>query len=113
MCSEVLSWREESWWERKSIPLGSYSFSSRQLFLLAIFIGLGDLISIPVPLTIFGIIYLGKLIPVSLMLAIGIVLGAQRIRMIPLEFQLYFRVSKKERSCAGFRRAPRNQSEKS
>lgn len=96
MCSEVLSWREETWWERKSVPLGSHSFSPRQLFLVAIFVGLGDLISLPIPLTIFGIIYLGKLIPVLIMLAIGIVLGAQRIRMIPLELQLFFRVSKKK-----------------
>jgi hypothetical protein len=96
MCSEVLSWREESWWERKSIPLVSHSFSPRQLFLLAIFGGVGDLISIPIPLTIFGIIYLGKLIPVFIMFAIGIVLCAQRIKMIPMEFQIFYRVSKKK-----------------
>jgi hypothetical protein len=96
MCAEVLSWREESWWERKSIPLGSHSFSPRQLFLLAIFGGIGDLISMPIPLTIFGIIYLGKVIPVLTMLAFGVVLGAQRIKMIPLEFQLFFRMTKKK-----------------
>lgn len=52
--------------------------------------------SIPVPLTIFGVIYLGKLIPVLTMLAIGVVIGMQRIKMIPLEFQLFFRMTKKK-----------------
>jgi hypothetical protein len=93
MCSEVLSWREESWWERKSIPIGSHSFSPRQVFLLAIFGGLGDLISMPIPLTIFGIIFLGKLIPVFLTLSVGFVLGSQRIKTIPVEFQLFFRAT--------------------
>ena len=94
MCSEVLTWREESWWERKSIPLGSYSLSPRQLFLLLIFGGLGDLISMPIPLVLFGIIYLGKIIPVLAMLAVGLVLGSQRIRMIPVEFQLFLKASR-------------------
>jgi hypothetical protein len=94
MCAEVLSWREESWWERKSIPLGSHSLSPRQVFLLAIFGGVGDLISMPIPLAIFGIIYLGKLIPVMGMLAVGFALGSQRIKMIPIEFQLFFKASK-------------------
>ena len=94
MCSEVLTWREESWWERKSIPLGSYSLSPRQLFLLLIFGGLGDLISMPIPLVLFGIIYLGKIIPVLAMLAVGLVLGSQRIRMMPVEFQLFLKASR-------------------
>lgn len=94
MCSEVLSWREENWWERKSIPLGSHSLSPRQAFLLALFGGLGDLISKPIPLEIFGIVYLGKLIPVFAMLAIGFVLGSQRVRMIPLEFQLFIKAAR-------------------
>lgn len=94
MCAEVLSWREESWWERKSIPLGAHSLSPREVFLLAIFGGLGDLISMPIPLAIFGIIYLGKLIPVMAMLAVGFVVGSQRIKMIPVEFQLFFKATK-------------------
>ena len=94
MCAEVLSWREEHWWERKSIPLGSHALSPRQVFLLATFGGLGDLISRPIPLAIFGIIYLGKLIPVFAMLALGFVLSSQRVKMIPLEFELFFRATK-------------------
>jgi hypothetical protein len=94
MCAEVLSWREETWWERKSIPLGSHALSPRQVFLLATFGGLGDLISRPIPLAIFGIVYLGKLIPVFAMLGVGFVLSSQRVKMIPLEFELFFRATK-------------------
>src|SRR5579864_2123402 len=94
MCAEVLSWREENWWERKSIPLGSHALSPRQVFLLATLGGLGDLISKPIPLAIFGIIYLGKLIPVFAMLAVGFVLSSQRVKMIPLEFELFFKATK-------------------
>ena len=94
MCAEVLSWREENWWERKSIPLGSHALSPRQVFLLATLGGLGDSISRPIPLAIFGIIYIGKLIPVFAMLAVGFVLSSQRVRMIPLEFELFFKATK-------------------
>jgi hypothetical protein len=94
MCAEVLSWREESWWERKWIPLGSHSLSPRQVFLLGFFGGLGELLSIPIPLEISGIIYVGKLIPVFAMLTVGFVLGSQRIKMIPVEFQLFYKATK-------------------
>jgi hypothetical protein len=94
MCAEILSWREENWWERKWIPLGSHSLSPRQIFLLAVSGGVGDLISRAIPLEIFGIVYLGKLIPVFALLAFGFVLGSRRVKMIPLEFQLFFKASK-------------------
>ena len=77
MCAEVLSWREETWWERKSIPLGSHSLSPRQLILLVAFGSLGDLISMLLPLTFLGILFLGRIVPVLAMLAIGVVLGSQ------------------------------------
>lgn len=48
----------------------------------------------PIPLVLFGIIYLGKIIPVLAMLAVGLVLGSQRIRMIPVEFQLFLKASR-------------------
>ena len=95
--SEVLSWREERWWERKSIPFGSHSLSPRQLFLLVTFGLVGELASRSLPSTLFGIVYLGKIFPVLAMLAIGIVLGSQRIRMIPIELQLLMRVSRDKR----------------
>lgn len=89
----MLSWREESWWERKSIPFGSYSLAPRQLFLLLTFGSFGDLVSSLFPSTLFGIIYLGKILPVLAMVAIAVVLGSQRIRMIPIELQLLLKLS--------------------
>ena len=50
--------------------------------------------SMPIPFALLGIVYLGKIIPVLAMLTAGIVLGSQRIRMIPVEFQLLFRASR-------------------
>jgi hypothetical protein len=101
MCAEVLSWREETWWERKSIPLGSHSLSPRQLILLVAFGSLGDLISMLLPLTFLGILYLGRILPVLAMLAIGVVLGSQRIRMIPVEVQIFYRLSSNKNLRAG------------
>ena len=94
--SEVLSWREEIWWERKSIPFGSHSLSPRQLFLVLMFGWFGDIVSTPFPSTLFGVAYLGKALPVLALLAIGIVLGSQRIRMIPVELQLLVKLSEKK-----------------
>ena len=101
MCAEVLSWREETWWERKSIPLGSHSLSPRQLILLVAFGSFGDLISMLLPLTFLGILYLGRILPVLAMLAIGVVLGSQRIRMIPVEVQIFYRLSRNKNLRAG------------
>ena len=94
MCAEVLSWREEAWWERKSIPLGSHSLSPRQIILLVAFGCLGDLISMIIPTTAFGIVYLGRVLPLLVALAVGIVLGSQRIRMIPVELQIFYKLSR-------------------
>ncbi len=101
MCAEVLSWREETWWERKSIPLGSHSLSPRQLILLGAFGGFGDLISMLLPITVFGIIYLGRVLPVLAMLAVGVVLGSPRIRMIPVEVQIFYKLSRNKDLRAG------------
>jgi hypothetical protein len=94
MCSEVLSWREESWWERKSIPLGSHSLSPRQLFLLASFGGLGDILSTPIPPVVLGIFYLGRALAFFAVFSIGVILGAQRIRTTPIEYQLFLKATK-------------------
>ena len=94
MCAEVLSWREENWWERKSIPIGSHSVSPRQILLSAIFGAMGDLLSQPLPNMIVGTLYFGKMLPILAMLAVGVVIGSHRIRMIPVEFQLFLRLTK-------------------
>jgi hypothetical protein len=92
--SETLSWREESWWERKSIPVASFSLSPRQLALLLGFGGLGDIISLILPESLFGIVYLGKAIPIIAALATGMIVGSHRTRMIPIEFQFVLKATR-------------------
>jgi hypothetical protein len=92
--SEALSWREENWWERKSIPVASFSISPRQLVLLLGFGGLGDAISLPMPESLFGALYLGKIIPIIALLAIGLIVGSHRTRMIPVEFQFLLKATR-------------------
>lgn len=92
MC-EVLSWRDEIWWERKSIPVGSHTVSPRQIIILVAFMTLGYLISSSVPNVLFGANYLGRLMPILATLVIGLVIGSHRIRLIPLEFQLFLKLT--------------------
>jgi hypothetical protein len=92
MCSEVLSWRDENFWERKSIPLLGHSFSPRQLALLGLFGTAGYVMSYSISTHLFGMIYVGKSILVFSMLAVGFVLGSHRVKMIPIELQLYLKI---------------------
>ena len=90
---DVLWWREETWYERKSIPLGAFSLAPRQLILVFIFGLLGVLASAPFPGTLMGVPLLGKLLVMGIFLFAGYILSSRRVKTVPVELQIAYRLA--------------------
>jgi hypothetical protein len=90
--SDVLWWREESWWERKSIPLFGFNLAPRQLLMLSFSGLLGFAFSSALPKSsLFGGI--GVFL---FFLSIGFVFATKRVKMAPVELQLYYRFVRRQ-----------------
>lgn len=90
--SDVLWWREESWWERKSIPLFGFNLAPRQLIMLSFSGLLGFALSSAVPKSLF----FGRIGVFLFFLSIGFVFATKRVKMAPVELQLYYRFVRKQ-----------------
>jgi hypothetical protein len=89
--SEVLWWREESWWERKALPLFGFNLAPRQLFALGSTGLLGFVFS-----TLLRDSLLGRIGGFLFLLSIGFVFATKRVKMAPVELQLYYRFVRKQ-----------------
>ena len=90
--SEVLWWREESWWERRSLPLFGFNLAPRQFLALGSTGLLGFLFSsILLRDSLFG-----RIGVLSFFLSIGFVFATKRVKMVPVELQLYYRFIRKQ-----------------
>jgi hypothetical protein len=92
MSVDIDWWREESWWERNSIPLGGFYLSPRQLMIILVFMSFGILASIPLPVIMNGIPFLGKLVVIGIFLFVGFLLSSFRVKMAPVEMLLLYRL---------------------
>ena len=88
--SESIWWREEFWWEQKSIPLGPLSLSPRQLATISAFAVLGLAVSLIVSFPVAGISFGGKAVVFLVCLAFGYILSKKRVKMVPMELQLVY-----------------------
>jgi hypothetical protein len=89
--SDVLWWREESWWERKSIPLFGFNLAPRQLLMLGFSGLLGFAFSSALPRSSL----FGRIGVFLFFLSIGFVFATKRVKMAPVELQLYYRFVRK------------------
>jgi hypothetical protein len=88
---DVIWWRDDSFWERKSIPLAGFTLSPRQLVIMATGGLLGILVSPPVNVTLFGISFVGKLVAVGASLFLAFIVSSHRVKMAPIEMQVLYR----------------------
>ncbi len=88
--SENIWWAEESWWEKKSIQLGFFSGSPRQLLTLVTFTLIGYLLSLPLNVPIAEVSFGGKAGVLLGFALLGYVISARRVKLIPLELQLLY-----------------------
>jgi hypothetical protein len=81
---------EDSWWERKSIPLGFLMLSFRQLAIIVLFLFLGYFISLPVRFGLLTFSFAGRAVVLLAFLLIGLALANRRVKMAPPELQLIY-----------------------
>ncbi|HEV2138492.1 MAG TPA: hypothetical protein VGR53_06590 [Nitrososphaerales archaeon] len=101
--SDLLWWREESWWERRSLPLLGFNLAPRQLFILSFTGLLGFVLSS----TFFRPERFGRIGVFAFFLSIGFIFATKRVKMAPVELQLYYRFVRKQgilRNVAGARK---------
>jgi hypothetical protein len=101
--SEVLWWREESWWERRSLPLLGFNLAPRQLVILSTTGLLGFSLSATFS-ALLRISLFGRIGIFLSFLVIGFVFATKRVKMAPVELQLYYRFVRKQgiiRGAAG------------
>ena len=98
MSVDIEWWREESWWERGSIPLAGFYVSPRQLIAIAIFFILGIVAEHPIPIMVNGIPFLGKIAVIGVFVFAGLLLSIFRVKMAPAEMLLLYRLRGRSRT---------------
>jgi len=83
---EILWWRVESTWESKSIPIGDFLFSVRELTFILGFVLIGSLIAFFVPYMPL------KLLVFFVFLLIGFMLSRTPSNTVPWELTLFYRL---------------------
>jgi hypothetical protein len=97
--SESTWWREELWWEKGLFQLGGTQISARQLFTLAGVSGVALAASLPANFAIEGIPFAGRFVTLALLVAVGYFgLVTRRVKMVPVEMQLYYWLTKGRRA---------------
>ncbi|MDG7006637.1 MAG: hypothetical protein JRN06_00165 [Nitrososphaerota archaeon] len=93
--SESTWWREELWWEKGLFQLGGTTISARQLFTLAGVAAVALVVSLPAGFAIEGIPFAGRFVIFGLLVAVGYFgLVTRRVKMVPVEMQLYYWLAK-------------------
>ena len=89
--SESIWWPDESWWERKVLPLGFVTLSFRQLATMMIAFLAAFLVSLPFTFPIAGVSFGGRAAVFCGVFGVGYVVSNRRVRLLPVELQaLYF-----------------------
>lgn len=83
---DIIWWLDDSWWERKSIPLGGFNLSPRQVFLLGMFGLVGYVVG---ALPLFSL-YARVVVLLAFLLA-GFVISSKQVKTVPIELQILYR----------------------
>jgi len=104
--SEAIWWPDDSWWERKALPLGFVTLSFRQLTTMMIAFVAAFLLSLPFTFPIAGVSFGGRAAVFCGVFGVGYVVSNRRVRLLPVELQaLYFvRTDGMNKLGAGWRR---------
>ncbi len=89
--SESIWWPEESWWERKALPLGFITLSFRQLATMIVAFLTAFLVSLPFAFPIAGVSFGGRAAVFCGVFGVGYIISNRRVKLLPIELQaLYF-----------------------
>jgi len=82
-------WPDEPWWEKKTIPFGFLTLSTRQLLTLSVFILLGIPVSALLPLPLENALE-GRFATFLVLLLSGYAISSRRVKLVPIELQLLY-----------------------
>ena len=88
--SESIWWPDESWWERKVLPLGFITLSFRQLATMTIAFLAAFLVSLPFEFPIAGASFGGRAAVFCVVFGVGYVVSSRRVKLLPVELQAFY-----------------------
>ena len=86
--SESIWWLDESWWERKSLPLGFITLSFRQLGTISLSFAAAFLVSLPFNFPLDRVSFGGRATIFCLVFGIGYFISSRPVRLVPTELQV-------------------------
>ena len=88
--SESIWWPDESWWERKILPLGFITLSFRQLGTITLSFLAAYAVSFPFEFPIAGFSFGGRAAVFCAVFGVGYVISSRRVKLIPAELQAFY-----------------------
>jgi hypothetical protein len=89
--SDSIWWPDESWYERKALPLGFITLSFRQLVTIMVSFLMAFVISLPFEFAIAGASFGGRAAVFCVVFGVGYMISSRRVKLLPVELQaLYY-----------------------
>lgn len=88
--SDSIWWPEESWYERKALPLGFITLSFRQLVTIMISFLTAFLVSLPFEFAIAGASFGGRAAVFCIIFGVGYMISSRRVKLLPVELQAFY-----------------------
>ncbi|MGD0639063.1 MAG: hypothetical protein ABSA72_13600, partial [Nitrososphaerales archaeon] len=89
--SDSIWWPDESWYERKALPLGFITLSFRQLVTIMFSFLTAFLVSLPFEFAIAGASFGGRAAVFCVVFGVGYMISSRRVKLLPVELQaLYY-----------------------
>ena len=88
--SDSIWWPEESWYERKALPLGFITLSFRQLVTIMISFLTAFLVSLPFEFAIAGASFGGRAAVFCIIFGVVYMISSRRVKLLPVELQAFY-----------------------
>ena len=88
--SDSIWWPDESWYERKALPLGFITLSFRQLVTIMISFLTAFLVSLPFEFAIAGASFGGRAAVFCIIFGVGYMISSRRVKLLPVELQAFY-----------------------
>lgn len=88
--SDAIWWADLPWWERKSLPLGFFTFSFRQLATILFSFLVAFVVSLPFEFARAGASFGGRAAVFCVIFGVGYMISSRRVKLLPLELQAWY-----------------------
>ena len=88
--SDSIWWPDESWYERKALPLGFITLSFRQLVTIMFSFLTAFVVSLPFEFAIAGASFGGRAAVFCIVFGVGYMISSRRVKLLPIELQAFY-----------------------